>query len=77
MSSAVAAFKVINLALELLAASQVVLSRLYELQQRRIAEGREITEAEVDALLAEGDIQAAAEHARLVVAKLAQKDSLT
>lgn len=73
--SAIAIFEGLNLALELMSASQLVLSRLSELQAKREAEGKEVTSDDVRALMADGDVKAAIERAQLVAAKASQASS--
>ena len=68
-------FKGFNLAFELISAGTLVMGRLTELQQKRAAEGREITQADVDQLMAEGDVKAKLERAQLAAARLAQAQS--
>ena len=68
-------FQGVNLALELFSAGQLLLTKLSGLQAKRAAEGREVTQADVDALMAEGDVKAAAERAQLAAAKIAQTSS--
>lgn len=75
-ATAVKAFQLINLAIEGNAAWNSIQRSLYAIQQKRLAEGRSITEADVDALMAEGDIKAAAEQTTLLAAKLAKAASL-
>lgn len=74
-TAVVGIFKGINLAIELFSAGSLVMTQLSELQQRRAAEGTEVTEADVNSLMARGDVQAALERARLAVAKAAQDAS--
>lgn len=69
-------FKFINIAIEGASAWNSIQSSLYALQQKRLAEGRSITEADLDSLMAEGDVKAAAESATLLAALLAKKASL-
>ena len=77
MSVAIAAvvFKGVNLAFEMISAGTLILNRLNELQQKRAAEGREITDADLDQLMAAGDVKAAVERAQLAAAKLTQASS--
>lgn len=69
-------FQFINVAIEGASAWNSIQSSLYALQQKRLAEGRSITEADLDNLMAEGDIKAAAESATLLAARLAKIASL-
>jgi hypothetical protein len=71
----IAAFKLVNGAIELISAGQLVLSKLSERQAKREAEGKPITREDIAALMAEGDVQAAVERAQLVAAKMAQQNS--
>jgi len=64
-----------NLALETIQAGQLLFSKLVERQQKREAEGKQITEADVDALIAEGDVKEAMQRAQLAAAKVAQASS--
>jgi multidrug resistance efflux pump len=75
VATAVAVFKGVNLAFEMISAGTLILNRITELQQKRAAEGREITNADLDQLMAEGDVKAAAERVQLAAAKLAQSQS--
>lgn len=69
-------FQFINIAIEGASAWNSIQSSLYAVQQKRLAEGRQITEADVDSLMAEGDVKAAAESATLLAARLAKQASL-
>lgn len=73
--AAVKAFQVINLGFELMSAGQLIASRMVALQQKRLAEGKELASEEVDALMDAGDAQAVVERAKLLAAQLAQKAS--
>lgn len=68
-------FKVMNVAFELISAGTLVMSRVTELQEKRAAEGRQMTQADLDQLMAEGDVQAKLERAQLAAALLAQARS--
>lgn len=68
-------FRGLNLAFELYSAGHLIAGKLIERQQRRESEGREITDADVDALMNEGDVKDKVEKAQLALAKLAQMQS--
>lgn len=70
--SAIAVFQGINLVFEGIAAWQEIASKLYERQQKRLAEGREITQADVDEIMNQGDVAAALEATKLAAARIAQ-----
>jgi hypothetical protein len=72
---AIAIIQGVNLALELLSASQLVLAKLAELQAKRDAEGKPVTDEDVRNLMAEGDVKAALERAQLAAAKASQDAS--
>ena len=72
---AVKVFQGINLAFELISAGQLVLGKIYELQQKRLADGKELTSEDVDALMTAGDVQTAIERAQLVAAQVVWKAS--
>ena len=73
--SAVAVFQGLNLAIELINAGSLVATRLAELQAKRAAEGKEVTDSDVNALMVEGDVKEALQVAMLAAAKLAQETS--
>ena len=73
--SAIGIFTGINLALEGASALLLIATRLSELQQKRAAEGKEITDADVTSLMNSGDVRAAQEKLQLAAAKLAQERS--
>jgi len=73
--SAAVVFQGLNLAIELINAGSLVATRLSELQAKRAAEGKEVTDADVDTLMAEGDVKEALQVAKLAAAKLAQETS--
>jgi hypothetical protein len=73
--SAVAVFQGLNLAIELINAGSLVATRLAELQAKRAAEGKEVTDSDVNALMVEGDVKEALQVAKLAAAKLAQETS--
>lgn len=75
MGTAVAIFKGVNVAFELISAGQLILGKLYARQQEREADGKPLTEEDVAALMKEGDVQAALESARIAAAKAAQDAS--
>lgn len=73
--SAAAVFKGINLVFEGIAAWQEIANKLYARQQKRLAEGREITQADVDEIMNQGDVAAALEATKLAAARVAQLES--
>lgn len=75
MGTAVAIFKGVNVAFELISAGQLILGKLYALQQQRQADGKEVTQEDVAELMKQGDIQAALEGAQIAAAKAAQDAS--
>jgi hypothetical protein len=68
-------FQGLNLAIELINASSLVMTKLSELQAKRAAEGTQVTDADVDTLMSEGDVKEAIQVAKLAAAKLAQETS--
>jgi len=74
---AVKLFEGLNLAIELITAGSTVMNKLVELQTKRAAEGREVTNEDVAGLMTQGDVNDAIERARLAVAKAAQDASGT
>ena len=73
--SAAVVFQGLNLAIELINAGSLVATRLSELQAKRAAEGKEVTDSDVNALMVEGDVKEALQVAKLAAAKLAQETS--
>jgi len=72
MSTTDDVFKVISGGLELIIAGQTILGQIYALQQKRKAEGKELTVADLGALMDAGDIAAANEKAILASAIIKQ-----
>jgi len=72
---AVEVFNGLNMAAEMISAGSLIFNRLSELQAKREAEGRAVTKEDVSALMAEGDVKAALERAKLAAAKAAQDKS--
>lgn len=68
-------FGVINTGLEAISATLFIMTRISERQQQRLAEGKSLTEQDLQALMNEGDVKAAAEKIKLAAAKLAFEQS--
>jgi hypothetical protein len=69
---AVTLINAFNLVAELTLAASTIASRIAERQNQRDAEGRSITDQDVEELMSQGDVQAALERAELAKARLAQ-----
>lgn len=75
MPAAIAIIRGLNLALALSEAATAVMSKVGELQAQREAEGRQITDADLESLMAQGDIQAALDKVRIAQALAAKAAS--
>lgn len=69
--------KTANLAFELINTGNMILTRIYQRQQERIAEGKELTAEDLNALMDEGDVQAALQKAQIAQAVLAKQNSVS
>lgn len=67
--------QIANLAFELIGTGNLILNRLYQRQQERLAEGKELTDEDVIELMGQGDVKAAVEKAHLAQALLAKQTS--
>jgi hypothetical protein len=70
-----ATFKAINLIFEGISAWQDIADTLYQRQQKRLAEGRSMTQADLDEIMNQGDVTAALEATKLAAARVAKLGS--